>query len=86
MNEIKWQPKALKQLRGIKDEAAQKRIVVAVRGLRSFPDCPGVKKLINHRYGYRLKVGKYRVFFDFEGGTAKVVFIEEVKKRDERTY
>jgi mRNA-degrading endonuclease RelE of RelBE toxin-antitoxin system len=86
MNEIKWQPKALKQLRTIKHEAAQKRIVIAVRDLRFFPDCQGVKKLINHRYDYRLKVGKYRVFFDFEGGTAKIVSIEEVKKRDEHTY
>lgn len=86
MNEVKWQPKALKQLRAIKNEAAQKRIVEAVRGLRFFPDCTGVKKLINHQYDYRLKVGKYRVFFDFEGGTAKIVFVEEVKKRDERTY
>lgn len=86
MNEILWRPKALKQLRAIRDEASQKRIVVAVRSLRFFPDCPGVKKLINHQYAYRLKTGKYRVFFDFEGGTAKVVSIEEVKKRDEHTY
>ncbi len=28
----------------------------------------------------------YRVLFDYEGGTVCVVTIEEVRKRDERTY
>jgi mRNA-degrading endonuclease RelE of RelBE toxin-antitoxin system len=44
-----------------------------------------VKALVNHAYGYRLRVGNYRVFFDFEGAV-RIVSIEEVKKRDERTY
>ena len=86
MNAIKWQPKALRQLRDIRNEAMQERIVVAVRMLQHFPDCTNVKKLVKHQYEYRLKVGNFRIFFDFEGGTAKVVSIEEVKKRDERTY
>lgn len=46
----------------------------------------GVKALVNHRHGYRLRVGAYRVLFDFEGGAACIVSIEEVRKRDERTY
>lgn len=44
-----------------------------------------VKALTNHEYGYRLRVGNYRVFFDFDGAV-RIVSIEEVKKRDERTY
>jgi mRNA interferase RelE/StbE len=44
-----------------------------------------VKVLVNHAYGYRLRVGIYRVFFDFDGAV-RIVSIEEVKKRDERTY
>ena len=36
-------------------------------------------------HGYRLRVGNYRVFFDFDGAV-RIVSIEEVKKRDERTY
>jgi len=35
--------------------------------------------------GYRLRVGDYRVFFEFDG-SVHVIDIEEVKKRDERTY
>lgn len=44
-----------------------------------------VKALTNHQYGYRLRVGDYRVFFNVAAGI-QVVLIEEVKKRDERTY
>ncbi|WP_459947813.1 type II toxin-antitoxin system RelE family toxin, partial [Desulfocastanea catecholica] len=51
----------------------------------SMPDCQGVKALTNHRYGYRLRVGHYRVLFDYDGEVG-IVEIQEVKKRDERTY
>jgi mRNA-degrading endonuclease RelE of RelBE toxin-antitoxin system len=49
------------------------------------PSCTGVKALTNHEYGYRLLVGRYRVFFDFDG-EGRIVEIQEVKKRDENTY
>ncbi len=49
------------------------------------PDCQGVKALTNHRYGYRLRIGHYRVLFDYDG-EVRIVEIQEVKKRDERTY
>ena len=51
----------------------------------SFPGCANVKALKGHEYGYRLRVGNYRVLFDFDG-RIHVVMIEEVRKRDERTY
>ncbi len=44
-----------------------------------------VKALTNHEYGYLLRVGNYRVFFDFDGAV-RIASIEEVRKRDERTY
>ena len=44
-----------------------------------------VKALTNHEVGYRLRVGNYRIFFDFDGAV-RIVSIEEVRKRDERTY
>jgi mRNA interferase RelE/StbE len=53
--------------------------------LGDFSHSQNVKKLTNHEYHYRLRVGRYRVFFNFEG-QVKVVLVEEVKKRDERTY
>ncbi len=86
MNEIQWQPKARKQLLKL-----DRPIQLAIRDeigvkLSAFPACTGVKALTDHEYGYRLRVGNYRVLFNFEGGAACIVSIEEVRKRDERTY
>ena len=86
MNRILWQPKALRQLRKIKDEKSQEQIFQEAQTLRNFPDCANVKRLTNHIYDYRLRVGNYRIFFNFQGGEARIVSIEEVKKRDEHTY
>jgi mRNA-degrading endonuclease RelE of RelBE toxin-antitoxin system len=84
MNSIKWHTKALKQLRKI-DRQDNAAIRQAVNGLVNMPSCAGVKALTNHEYGYRLRVGRYRVFFDFDG-EVRIVEIQEVKKRDEHTY
>ena len=84
MNTIKWHTKALKQLRKI-ERQDNATIRSAVNALTGMPDCHGVKALINHRCGYRLRVGRYRVLFDFDGEVS-IVEIQEVKKRDERTY
>jgi mRNA-degrading endonuclease RelE of RelBE toxin-antitoxin system len=85
LNTIKWTPKATKQLRKIKDIAMQQRIFAETNRLQKFPECPKVKRLVNHQYTYRLRVGNYRVFFEFEG-EVKIISVEEVKKRDEQTY
>jgi mRNA-degrading endonuclease RelE of RelBE toxin-antitoxin system len=45
---------------------------------------PNVKALAHHQYGYRLRVGNYRILFDWDGGV-KIVSIKEVRKRDEHT-
>lgn len=45
-----------------------------------------IKPLSGHVYVYRLQVGNGRVLFDFEGSTARIVSIEEVRRRDERTH
>jgi mRNA-degrading endonuclease RelE of RelBE toxin-antitoxin system len=85
MNRIEWMPKAAKQLRKL-PHPAQVEIRDAVQDkLPSFPKCSGVKALVNHMHGYRLRVGNYRVLFDFDD-SIKLVRIEEVGKRNERTY
>jgi mRNA interferase RelE/StbE len=84
MNSISWTKQALKQLRKI-DAQHAKKIVVAVRVLAAMPDCGNVKALTNHAYSYRLRVGDFRVLFDWSG-EIKIVEIQEVRKRDERTY
>ncbi|WP_211451626.1 type II toxin-antitoxin system RelE family toxin [Collimonas antrihumi] len=84
MNAIKWTPKAAKQLRK-KDEPIRGPIRDAVSTLAAMPGCQNVKALTRHEYGYRLRVGNYRVLFDWSG-EIKIVEIQEVRKRDERTY
>lgn len=84
MNSINWTPKATKQVRKL-DAQQAKQIVVAVRELAHMPNCQNVKALTKHEYGYRLRVGNYRVLFDWES-QIKIVEIQEVRKRDERTY
>lgn len=84
MYAIEWTQKADKQLSRI-DLRQQKAIVLAVDGLTDFPECKNVKHLTNHQYDYRLRVGRYRVFFDVRT-KVQIIRIEEVKKRDERTY
>lgn len=82
MNQIIYQLKALKQLRKIPDNAI---IRSKIDNLAHMPNCTNIKALSNHEYQYRLRVGNYRVFFNFDG-VINIVSIEEVKKRDERTY
>ena len=84
MNSVEYTLKALKQLRKIHPDHG-KQIRGKIDELAHMPDCLNVKALTNHQYQYRLRVGHYRVFFDFDG-VIQVVSIEEVKKRDERTY
>lgn len=85
MMQVIWKPKALKQLIKLGDKAAQASILYATSGLTAFPAVTGIKALVNHQYMYRIRVGNYRVLFDVST-TVQVVRIEEVKKRDERTY
>ena len=85
VNAINWLPKALRQLRKV-DVHAEKQIRAAVSTeLLDLSNARNVKALTNHEYGYRLRVGNHRVFFNFDGAV-RIVSIEEVRKRDERTY
>ncbi len=84
MNEIIWTRKAVRQVLKLQPKD-RKTIYSKVNELVYFPETANVKKLKNFNYEYRLRVGIYRVFFNFDGGV-KIISIEEVKKRDERTY
>jgi len=84
MNTINWSRKAVKQLRKI-DRVDQPKIYDAAQVLAHMPHVQSVKALVNHHYGYRLRVGNYRILFDWDG-SVRIVNIEEVKKRDEHTY
>jgi mRNA-degrading endonuclease RelE of RelBE toxin-antitoxin system len=85
MNTISWRTKALKQMRKLPAQAGTAIRTAVSSELADLSTARNVKKLVNHEYGYRLRVGNYRVFFDFDGAV-RIVSIEEVRKRDEQTY
>ena len=82
MKTIRWHKRAKKQLRQIRNAKIENKIYDAVQELRLFPRCKNIKKLVN-RDDYRMRVGRYRVIFKID---LKIVSIEEVKKRNDRTY
>ena len=84
MMTILWERKAIRQLKKIREED-RRQITTSVQSLSDWPDCRNVKAMINHKYQYRLRVGRYRVFFNMEI-SLHILKIEEVKKRDESTY
>ena len=81
---ITWTRTAARQMLRLPDQEAR-RVRQAVHGLRQWPQVPNVLAL-QGRKGYRMRVGRYRVLFRVEGGAAVLLIIEQVKKRDERTY
>lgn len=81
---IIWQAKAKKQLAKL-GKSDQLAIWHSVGSLAVLPWGANVIALTRHKYGYRLRVGRFRVLFDFDG-LLRIVSIEEVRKRDEQTY
>ena len=85
---VVWKRKAFKQLAKVQRQQ-QSKIQDVVTKLEDSATWGDVKKLVNHEYDYRLRVGNYRVLFNAtndESIEINDVSIEEVKKRDERTY
>lgn len=82
MKRIEWKPRALRQLRKIKNHEKRNLIYDAVDTLKYFPKCSNIKKL-KSRNEYRLRVSNWRVIYT---DSLKILYIEEVKKRNERTY
>ena len=84
MNTINWQTKALRQMRKLPTQDGQ-AIRVAVRHeLSDLATARNIKKLLSHSYGYRLRVGSYRVFFEFDGAI-RIVTIQELRRRSEQS-
>lgn len=85
MADVHWTLRAARQLAKL-PKPEQQHISAAARQLALWPDCRNVKALANRR-DYRLRVGRYRVIFTVDTRQIPtIVFIEEVKKRDEHTY
>lgn len=85
MYRIRWQRKARKQVAKITDKKIRIDLEEAIDTLSDLPTAKNVKALTNHAYGYRLRVGNYRVLFDVQN-EIQIIDIQEVKKRDDNTY
>ena len=85
MNEIIWHNRARKQMKKI-PQHYREAIHDSVDRLVTFPEYEqlDITELKNHRYDYRLRVGRYRVLFD-HANVVKIIKIQEGKNRDERT-
>ncbi len=84
---VEWTRKATKQLDKIPAQFRTK-IRDAARKLEKSETWGDVRKLVNHEYNYRLRVGNYRILFDATDDAVEIndISIEEVRKRDDRTY
>lgn len=86
MKEIIWHNRARKQMKRIPKQYRE-AILTNVDKLVDFPECDelDIKPLKKHEYDYRMRVGRYRVLFD-DKDDVQIIAIQEVKKRDNRTY
>ena len=82
--DIEWRNKARKQVRKIGDRKAVERIFAAIEDFAAGRPCD-IKALTGHQYTHRLRAGRYRVLLSVDR-VIEVAVVEEVKKRDERTY
>lgn len=83
-NQVEWTQAAVRELGKI-DRRYQKAIREKVGRLADFPQ---VALDIKHLDGnqYRLRHGDYRIFFQVVDGRPKIIRIESVKRRTDRTY
>jgi mRNA-degrading endonuclease RelE of RelBE toxin-antitoxin system len=81
---IEWRNRARKQLKRLRNPQAVGSILAAIEAFAAGEPCD-VKALVNHAYSHRLRVGKFRVLMTVDA-VVEIGWIEEVKKRDERTY
>jgi mRNA interferase RelE/StbE len=85
MYAIDWAPRARRQLGKVRDREQRLRILRAVGRLAGFPAVAGLEALKEHRYGFRLRIGGYRALIDVDT-KPRIVLVQEIRRRDERTY
>ncbi|CDG20011.1 RelE-like protein (RelBE toxin-antitoxin system) [Xenorhabdus poinarii G6] len=86
MVKVIWSKAATKQLIRI-DSRYQKAIKNKVSQLTGFPLVDlDIKKLTGTEAQYRLRVGDYRILFELSGKEPKILEVQEVKRRQTKTY
>lgn len=62
--------------------AARERVLNAVESLADDPRPHGVKKLVDERTAWRIRVGQYRVIYDIFDATLLVTVVRAGHRRD----
>ncbi|WP_439241286.1 type II toxin-antitoxin system RelE family toxin [Lonepinella sp. BR2474] len=87
MNKIEWKASARKNLSKISNREIRLKIFNTIGLLVDWPNCRLDIKKLQNRSDYRLRVGNYRVIFEIDTqGNPIIITINQVEKRDERTY
>lgn len=83
MNQVMYKTKAVRQIKKIKDKAVKAEIVRKINQLESYPETPVKVSRYKTTNLLKFRVKFWRVFFTAE---LEIIEIQEVKKRNERTY
>ncbi len=87
MNQIEWKATARKSLSKISNREIRLKIFNTIGLLTDWPNCHLDIKKLQNRSDYRLRIGNYRVIFEIDTqGNPIIITINQVEKRDERTY
>ncbi len=83
IQEIRYRTKAVRQIKKIKDADIKKKIIIRINQLKNYPDVPFKISRYKTTDLFKFRVKTFRVFFT---AALEIIRIEEVKKRNERTY
>ena len=83
MMEIRYKTKAIRQIKKIKDKGVRKEITQKISQLATYPETPFQVSRYKTTPLLKFRVKTWRVFFT---AALEIVEVQEVKKRNERTY
>ena len=83
MKQIRYRTKAIRQIKKIKDSCLKKEIMRQIDQLKTYPDTPFKVSRYKTTDLLKFRVKSWKIFFTV---SLKIIEIQEVKKRNERTY
>ena len=79
---IEFYPQARRFLTRLMDASLYKRIQRAIDNLQAEPRSAGCKKLAGSSNRYRIRVGDYRIIYEVEDATVRVLVLAIGNRRD----
>ncbi len=83
MKIIKYKTKAIRQIKKIKDISVKEEIILCIRKLINYPEVDIRITRYKTTDLLKFRVKNHRIFFTAD---LEIIEIQEVKKRNERTY